>query len=228
MRPMSRLARKTQAAMRRPPRSRATAVLRAGAILLGASALVGWLMISLWHSTLLWNGVRDVRAKLLAMTGNQGLVVKKVLVEGQNRTGRDELIHILEDYQGQNILGVDIGVVRSRLERLPWIKDVSIARELPATLRIRLVEQVPVARWYDGARQVLVSEDGDVLRIADATRYKELPLLLGPGAPGKVAALDRLLVLAPDLLHKVTGATLVGGHRWDVQLGPDAGPSARR
>ena len=219
MRPMSRLARKTRAAMRRPPRSPAAAALRAGGLLVGTCALAGWLMTSLWHSTMVWNGVDRAEAGLLVMSGNQGLVVRQVLVEGENRTGRGELIRILEDYQGQIILGVDIGAVRSRLERLPWVKEASITRELPATLRVRLVEHDPVARWFDGTRQVLVSEGGDVLRVPDAARYKDLPLLLGADAPSGVVELRRLLALAPDLARRVTGATLVGGHRWNVQLG---------
>ena len=219
MRPMSRLARRARAAMRRPPRSPAAAVLRAGGILVGTCALAGWLMTALWHSTMVWNGVHRAEAGLLAMTGKQGLVVSHVLVEGENRTGRGELIHILEDYQGQIILGVDIGVVRSRLERLPWVKEASITRQLPATLRVRLEEQVPVARWFDGARQVLVSEGGDVLRVPDAARYKDLPLLLGAAAPAGVVGLRQLLAQAPGLARRVTGATLVAGHRWNVQLG---------
>jgi len=98
------------------------------------------------------------------------------------------------------------------------VRDVSVARELPDRLRVRLVEHRPVARWHDGARQVLVSESGAVIPVPGIPRYRDLPLLFGEGAPKRAQELLRVLASEPDLVRRVSFAKLVGERRWNVYV----------
>ena len=70
----------------------------------------------------------------------------------------------------------------------------------------------------DGTRQVLVSDAQEVVRVKNAARFKELPLLFGKGAPSAPRKLLQLVAGEPELATHVTGARLVGERRWDVYL----------
>lgn len=219
MRPMNRLARKTRAAMRRPPRSLAAIVLRRGGIAVGGCFLVGLGASLLWQSNFLWTTLGRAEAALLDVSAAGGGTVERIEGLDGPLASRAQVIHILEDLTGQNILAVEIAELRERLERLPWIKEAAVARSLPSTLSVRLEEYQPIARWHDGARQVLVSEAGTVLHVGNAQRYSDLPLLRGRGAPAEAAALVRLIASDRVLRDRVTGAVLIDGRRWDVNLG---------
>jgi hypothetical protein len=46
---------------------------------------------------------------------------------------------------------LDLRDLRRELEALPWVYRAELRRRFPDTLEIRVVEQVPIARWGDGA-----------------------------------------------------------------------------
>ena len=92
------------------------------------------------------------------------------------------------------------------------------ARQVEPPVALRAVEHRPVARWMDGTRQVLVSDEHEIFKVRNADRYKELPLLFGKGAPARASEVLRLIAAEPELARHVTGARLVGERRWDIYL----------
>jgi cell division protein FtsQ len=218
MRPMNRLARRAQAALRRPARPAWVEPARRAGLVLGGLFLVGVVAHLAWRSAPVQAAVATARAGLLSAAAREGFVVREVLAEGAAQTDRMALNQMLAPYKDQNILTVEIEEVRGRLGRLPWVREASVARELPGTLRVRLVEHRPVARWHDGRRQVLVGEGGAVIPVPSTPRYAGLPLLVGSGAPARAAELLRILAAEPELAPRVAYAQLVGGRRWNIKL----------
>jgi cell division protein FtsQ len=162
--------------------------------------------------------VNAARVGVLRLAAEQGLRVTRIVPEGQARTDSNALNQVLAKYRDQNILSVEIEEIRSRLERLPWVREANVARELPGTLRVRIVEHRPLARWKDGGRQVLVSETGAVIPVPGLPRYRNLPLLLGKGAPEQSAEILRILASQPSLKSRVAYAALIGERRWNIHL----------
>ena len=218
MRPMNRLARRAQAALRRPPRSAWAGRARRAGLILGGLFLLGLAADQVWRSTPVQGALAETRGALLETAGRYGLRVREVVSEGVTYTDRLTLNQALASFNNQNILTVDIEAIKNRLERLPWVREASVARELPGTLRVRIVEHRAVARLHDGTRQVLVGEGGRVIPVPATSRFRDLPLVQGGGAPERAAGLARLLASEPELAAKVSYARLVGGRRWDVHL----------
>jgi cell division septal protein FtsQ len=48
----------------------------------------------------------------------------------------------------ENLLALDLGNVKAKLERIPYVHSVSIERILPHTLRVRVIEREPVVQVY--------------------------------------------------------------------------------
>ena len=68
---------------------------------------------------------------------------------------------------------IDLAAARDALQRVPWLKSVSVRRQWPATLEVAVAEHQPLARWNDSA---LVSTDGVVF---EADYGDELPAFYG-------------------------------------------------
>ncbi|MCX2960017.1 MAG: FtsQ-type POTRA domain-containing protein, partial [Serratia symbiotica] len=69
-------------------------------------------------------------------------------------------------------------VFQQQIERLPWIKQVSVRKEWPDELKIHLVEYVPIARWNDF---YLIDNEGKIFSVPLTRLGNRAPMLLyGP------------------------------------------------
>jgi cell division protein FtsQ len=220
MRHVNRLARQARrgAARRGPPPARWSRRLSRVALVLAGLGFLGAAADAVWRSSMVARLVDGARAGLIEASAEAGFVVTRVYSEGRVLADDRSLSKALEPYYGRPILAVDLNELKQHVEGVSWVRSASVGRRLPDTLWIRLEEHRPIARWLDGARQVLVSDAGEVVRIRDAGRFRELPLLFGEAAPARARELLRLVAREPDLAARVTGARLVGERRWDVHL----------
>lgn len=72
---------------------------------------------------------------------------------------------------------VDLAAMRNELEQMPWIAHAEVRRIWPDQIAIELEEQLPVARWGDGA---LLNNQGQAFTPRELANYENLPQLFGP------------------------------------------------
>ncbi|MES2119476.1 MAG: cell division protein FtsQ/DivIB [Pseudomonadota bacterium] len=113
---------------------------------------------------------------------------------------------------------VDVSSIRNRLLRFGWIKDARVARRLPDTLVIDIVERHPSALWQSQGQLALVDDGGVVLDRVPVDKMPDLPLLIGPGANAQARQLSALMSAVPTLKPQLASATWVGGRRWDLSF----------
>lgn len=82
-----------------------------------------------------------------------------------------------------NMLTQDLAGLEQQLEQSAWVRQARIQRHWPATLRIEVDEQIPVARWEAGG---LLDERGEIFTLRG---QPEPSLLRIAGMPGREAAL---------------------------------------
>ena len=80
---------------------------------------------------------------------------------------------VRNEVQG-NFFTVDIERLRQALEKLPWVRSVSIRREFPYRLVVQLEEHQALARWNNHS---LVNQQGEVFV---ARSEQALPNFIGP------------------------------------------------
>lgn len=113
---------------------------------------------------------------------------------------------------------VDVANIRRRLLQFGWVKDARVARRLPDTLVIDIVERKPAALWQSQGQLALIDAEGVVLDRVPVDRMPDLPLLIGPGANQEEQQLGRLMADVPTLKPQLSSATWVGGRRWDLNF----------
>lgn len=147
-----------------------------------------------------------------------GFVVQDVTVAGRHRTDRDALIAALGAAQGMPILDLSPAQAQQRIEALPWVAEARVARLLPDTLHIVLIERDPFAIWQQNNQLSLIDREGVAISGVDIGPYAALPIIAGEGAPEHAAEILDLLRAEPTLGKKVDAAVRVGDRRWNVRL----------
>ncbi|MGB3379304.1 cell division protein FtsQ/DivIB [Allopontixanthobacter sediminis] len=180
------------------------------AVILGGAAALAWFIASL-------AGVPAMAQQQIAgLAADAGFVVRRVTVTGVERMNDARVYNSVLRKQDQPMPLVDLQEVRSDLLQLSWVKDARVARQLPDTLLIDIVERKPHAVLAKPDRLVLIDATGAELEPVSKANAKGMLVVSGPGAKLQVEELGKLLDAAPALKPRVTAAEWVGNRRWDL------------
>lgn len=106
------------------------------------------------------------------------LPVEDVVVIGElNFMDKEKIESIVKSKIDGGYFTVDLNGIRVSLMQQPWIKNVSLRRQWPATLDVIITEQIPVAYWNDDG---YINDSGEVFKPEKISRQLNLPTLNGP------------------------------------------------
>jgi cell division protein FtsQ len=153
-----------------------------------------------------------------ARAAKAGFQVQRVEVTGMERVDQLKVYQLVFAEKDRAMPLVDINKVRADLMQYGWIKDARVARRLPDTLAVEIIERKPAAIWQRNGKYSLIDANGIVLANVRAGAGGELPTLNGRQANAHIVALNALLDNASALKSQVSGATWIGNRRWDLQF----------
>lgn len=183
------------------------------------SQLAGIIFLLMVLGTILWS----VWAVIGWMQDANRLPLSQLVVTGERHyTTNDDIRQaILALGAPGTFMTQDVNVIQQQIERLPWIKQVSVRKQWPNELKIHLVEYVPVAHWND---LHMVDADGKSFSIpAERVVKQKMPLLYGPeGSEQDVLqgfqTMSQTLSAAKFTLKAVA---MSARHSWQVTLDND-------
>jgi len=136
----------------------------------------GWVVLR-WLFVLALVGVSLQALALFVRSEARLLPVRSIAIDGEvHRHSLAVLQETVAEQLDGGILLVDLAAIKGAVEALPWIASVSLRRDWPDRLQLRVVEHRPVARWGDDG---LVTAIGTVFRPDPATIPRGLPRLRG-------------------------------------------------
>lgn len=131
--------------------------------------------------------------------------IKTIAVEGTHLLDDGEVRSTSGIVLGSNIFRVRLAAARDRIEELPLVQEVELARKFPATVRITIIERVPVA---------LLSIEGDFWELdVEAVRLREkesgwgdLPVITGVGIgdPNLQRVLESVVKLPDQVVDELS------------------------
>ncbi len=193
------------------PAARTAMIAAAVALALGGPA---WL----WYSGRVATAMVDGARLLLAWSADIGLTVQDITLEGRSHTLRRHVVAAVGLKRGDPLFGFDPGAIRSRLVALPWVREATVQRQLPGTVRVRIVERLPLALWQRNGRLMLVDDRGVIITRQRLQRFRDLLIIVGDDAPEHAADLIAMLGGEPALARRVGAAVRVGKRRWNLEL----------
>jgi len=148
-----------------------------------------------------------------------GCSLDKVFIKGLKHTDKQDVIRTLQLKNGMLLTKIDVNLLQSKIEAMPWIESAVVQRLFPDTIKIDVVEHTPIALWQKKGHYYVITAKGIVLG-KDAGIYglEDLPVIVGDEAPSKTPELLSLLMQNNELFARLKGATFVGKRRWDIFL----------
>jgi cell division protein FtsQ len=120
------------------------------------------------------------------------LEVDRILVRGNERLSKGEVLAVLSGLRGQNLVWTDLDVWRRRLLASPWVRDAALRRSLPSTVDVVISERQPMGIGRVKGDLYLVDERGVIID-QYGPHYADLDLPIVDGlaaAPGDGSMTD--------------------------------------
>jgi cell division protein FtsQ len=93
------------------------------------------------------------------------VAVKRVTVVGASGPEAAQIRSaLLAAARGMTTLDVQVSKLRRAVSRYPMVKDLEVSTQFPHGMKVRVVEQIPVAAIVAGSRRVAAAGDGTLLR----------------------------------------------------------------
>jgi cell division protein FtsQ len=169
--------------------------------------LVGLTMIISIGSGVAWGARRYVRT-------SPRFSVSEIITAGGKRHGPDEIASIAAIAKGQNVFAIDLDRARGRLTNDPWIERAEVARQLPGTIAIRVVEREAAGIVAMSEGTYLVTRDGAIIKRVEPGDPLDFHVVTG--VPLKMLVEDR------------EGASRTVRRALDLALDYDRSPLAQR
>lgn len=95
---------------------------------------------------------------------------------------KEQINQVLNAYVGESFWRLNIEQIHADLVKLDWIYQAEVARKWPNTLQVKVIEQIPVAKWGENA---LLNQNGDVFYPHNIEKFAEYAVLYGEDAEAK-------------------------------------------
>lgn len=120
---------------------------------------------------------------VIRITDPATLPIKSVQVEGTFKYLEvAQMQEAVSRYSGSGFFDLDIGNIQKTVRGMSWVDQVSVRRIWPDTVRIRINEHVPLARWEGNG---LVNIRGEWFDAKQDATVKILPEFSGPEGSSK-------------------------------------------
>ena len=157
---------------------------------------------------IIWSVVLGVVSVALALVlyFTPAMSARSVVVTGVGAVTQEEVLGVAAVRLGTPLLQIDTGEVADRVAGIRRVASARVQREYPSTLRIAIVERIPVVvkDFPDGPH--LYDRDG--VDFATAPPPPGLPYIdvdsPGPSDPPTKAALEVMTALRPEVVAQVS------------------------
>jgi cell division protein FtsQ len=138
-----------------------------------------------------------------AVTQSAYFNTRSLQISGQSRLSEEDVLKQSGIKPGENLLAINLKLVRKRLLAHPWISEASVAREIPATIRIVISEHHPLA-VLDLGRKFIINRKGRIFKEYAPGDPQALPLVTGIDYADISLGSDRLTSTMQVLLEVLT------------------------
>ncbi len=108
--------------------------------------------------------------------------IKKIHIDGNDRVNTNEIIDLAQIGKNDNLLSINLTLLKKQIVYHPWIQNVSVKRSLPSELLIIVNEEIPLAIVkIENIAQILINSEGKPFKEYNPATDKlsNLPIITG-------------------------------------------------
>jgi cell division protein FtsQ len=155
---------------------------------------------------------------IYSATQRLGFTLKDVTVLGRYRLQQSDILDAINVRAGSPIFECDVRTMKTKLERLAWVKQASVCRNLCGRLHIYITERQPIAVYHDKNQFVLVDQDGEQIQAPIDACFRGLPVLSGRNACTNAPAILKSINRFKNIRGRLAAMAFIQGRRWDLKL----------
>ncbi|WP_096085332.1 cell division protein FtsQ/DivIB [Agaribacterium haliotis] len=121
--------------------------------------------------------IADVHIALPSVDFDDEVKINNVVIEGEFRySSKQALQSDISALLAGDFVNLDLARMRAAMEAKPWYKSVRLARQWPATLKVEIEEELPIARWGERG---FINRYGELVYVNELNALSSLPVLSG-------------------------------------------------
>lgn len=149
-------------------------------------------------------------------TAQHGLNIDDIIIEGREKTTKEDLLTKLNLQRENNILDIDLNDIKIKLEELPWVRAADVKRTyFPNILQIKLYEKEVLALWQNDNKFHPLDMNGKIID-AEYVLHKPILVVTGENAPEHINELLEITASEPSLQKRIVAAVFFSNRRWNL------------
>ncbi len=150
---------------------------------------------------------------------NNGFKIENVLITGTRNISNNYIKDIIEIYNDGSIFNFDLSSVYNKIKQNSWVKEVSIERVLPNTIKIKILENQPIAIWQNKKNNKLITANGDIIFDGDVNDFKnDFPIIKGKKSKENISSILEILETNQNFYENIWSLTFINERRWDLHF----------
>ena len=150
---------------------------------------------------------------------NSNLYIQKIKVENNSIIETDEIKEKLSFLYKENLFFLNVKDIEENLKSETFIESFSIKKIYPRTLKLIIVEKIPIAVLQNKKKKFYISNKGDLIDFINIEMYKDLPTVFGNGENFYSLYQDLQNIKFP--LEMIKSFYFFESGRWDLILYDD-------
>ena len=140
--------------------------------------------------------------------------INEIKLDGNFVLKDEEIIKRLNFLYKENLFFLNTEKIEKNLKKETFIGSYKIKKIYPDTLKLTIMEKVPIAILLNKKKKFYISDKGDLINFADIEIYKDLPTVFGNK--------EKFYILYKDLkdiefpLEKIKSFYYFESGRWDL------------
>ena len=150
---------------------------------------------------------------------NSNLYIQKIKVENNSIIEADEIKKKLSFVYKENLFFLNIKDIEENLKSETFIESFSIKKIYPSTLKLIIVEKIPIAVLQNKKKKFYISDKGDLIDFINIEIYNDLPTVFGNGENFYSLYQDLQNIKFP--LETIKSFYFFESGRWDLIMDDD-------
>ena len=150
---------------------------------------------------------------------NNGFKIENILITGTRNLSNNYIKDIIEIYKDGSIFNIDLSSIYNKIKQNSWVKEVSIERILPNIIKIKILENQPIAIWQNKKNNKLITANGDIIFDGNVNDFKnDFPIIKGNKSKENISSILEILETNQNFYENIWSLTFINERRWDLHF----------
>ena len=148
-----------------------------------------------------------------------GFKLQNIEILGTNNLSRDDVLKVVNSENNSSILNINLSKIYDKLILNNWIKTLNVERVLPNTIKIKIIENQPIAIWQTISGNKLITKDGKTITPKNINRFtNDLPIINGEEANKNIFLILKILKKNQEFSKNIWSLSYVSKRRWNLHF----------